>query len=130
MEVGAYYVPVLDNLLDTIEIPTAIAIGTAITASTLGMSEINPVLQWTLAAVIGGGAAGTMEGVTVLTRAASTGFTGGLGNPLVSTTEALSAAVLSILALTAPILAVVMAIAMVFWGMSRIIRFWGKRRKS
>lgn len=130
VEVGAYYIPVVDNLLDTIEIPTAIAIGTAITASTLGTSEIDPILQWSLAAVVGGGAAGTMEGVTVITRAASTGFTGGLGNPGVSTTEALSAAVLSILALTAPILAVVLAIALLFWGATKIIRFLGKRRKS
>lgn len=130
VEVGAYYIPVVDNLLDTIEIPTAIAIGTTIMGASLGMSEIDPILQWSLAAVVGGGAAGTMEGVTVMTRAASTGFTGGLGNPLVSTTEALSAAVLSVLALTAPILAVVLAIALLFWAANKILRFLSKRRKS
>jgi hypothetical protein len=130
VEVGAYYIPVVDNLLDTIEIPTAIAIGTTIMGATLGMSEIDPILQWLLAAVVGGGAAGTMEGVTVMTRAASTGFTGGLGNPFLSTTEALSAAVLSVLALTAPLLAWVLAIAIVFWAAHKILHFLGKRRKS
>ena len=49
VEILAYYVPVVDNLLDAIEIPTAVAIGTVLTAANLG--EMNPMLQWSLAAI-------------------------------------------------------------------------------
>ena len=35
VEILAYYIPVVDNFLDTIEIPTAIAIGTLLTAANL-----------------------------------------------------------------------------------------------
>ncbi|MGF1540890.1 MAG: DUF4126 domain-containing protein [Pleurocapsa sp.] len=62
VEIVAYYLPVIDNLLDTIEIPTAIAVGTVLTAANLG--EVEPVLQWTLAAIAGGGTAGIIETFT------------------------------------------------------------------
>ena len=104
VEILAYYIPVIDNLLDAIEIPTAIAVGTILTGANLG--DVDPVLQWTLAIIAGGGTAGVIESATTVTRLASTGFTGGMGNILLATMEALSAAILSILALTLPLLAI------------------------
>src|SRR5258705_403728 len=86
LEIAAYYVPWLDHLLDTIATPAAIVAGTVVTASMI--SGMSPFLQWTLAAIAGGGAAGLVQGATVLTRAASTATTGGLGNPLVATEAA------------------------------------------
>ena len=77
VEILAYYIPVVDNLLDAIEIPTAIAVGTILTAANLG--DVDPILQWTLAIVAGGGTAGTIESATSITRLASTGLTGGIG---------------------------------------------------
>ncbi|NEO26968.1 MAG: DUF4126 domain-containing protein [Kamptonema sp. SIO4C4] len=128
VEIIAYYLPVVDNLLDTIEIPTAIAIGTAISASTLG--EVDPVLQWTLAAIAGGGVAGTIEGFTSVTRLASTGMTGGFGNPVVSTLEALSAIVLTILALFVPVLAAVVVVFILILAVRKLIRFFTKKRRD
>jgi Domain of unknown function (DUF4126) len=100
-EVCAYYIPFVDNLLDTVQVPVAVAIGTVITAATLGHTD--PVLQWTLAAIAGGGVAGVTKTLTSLTRLASTGLTGGLGNFIVATIEAIGSISLSILGLTFPL---------------------------
>ncbi len=130
VEVLAYFIPVIDNLLDTIEIPTAIAIGTMLTAASLG--DTDPVLQWTLAVIAGGGSAGIIEGFTSITRLASTGVTGGLGNPLLATMEVLSAGVLSILAITIPFLAAGIVFGLLVWGISKVSRFllsrWRKQK--
>ncbi|MDB9311566.1 DUF4126 domain-containing protein [Spirulina sp. CS-785/01] len=128
VEILAYYLPGVDNLLDTIEIPTAIAIGTAISASALG--EVDPVLQWTIAAIAGGGVAGTVEGFTSVTRLASTGMTGGFGNPIVSTIEALSAVVLTFLALFVPVLAAVVVTFILVLAIRKLIRFFTKNNKQ
>ena len=113
-EVSAYYIPFVDNLLDTIQVPVAVGVGTVVTAATLGHTD--PVLQWTLAAIAGGGAAGLTGTLASLTRLASTGVTGGLGNFIIATLEAVGSISLSILGLsfplwTAAILIVVVAIA-------------------
>lgn len=121
VEIVAYYIPVIDNLLDTIEIPTAIAVGTILTAANLG--DVEPVLQWTLAAIAGGGTAGIIEAFTSMTRLASTGMTGGGGNFLVATMEDLSSAILSILALTLPFLAAGLVIGLLILAITRIAKF-------
>ncbi len=121
VEILAYYIPVVDNLLDAIEIPTAIVIGTILTAANLG--DVDPVLQWTLAVVAGGGTAGIIESATSITRLASTGLTGGVGNIFLATMEALSAAVLSILALTLPFLAVFLVIGLLIFAITKILQF-------
>src|SRR5436305_11037162 len=79
LEIGGYYIPWLDNLLDTLASPAAIIAGTLITASLI--TGVSPFLKWTLAIIAGGGAAGMVQGTTVIARGASTAGTGGLGNP-------------------------------------------------
>ncbi|MDY7008357.1 MAG: DUF4126 domain-containing protein [Cyanobacteriota bacterium] len=103
LEVAAYYIPWVDELLDIVATPTAVIAGTIITSSFV--SEMSPMLQWTIAAVAGGGAAGTVQGLTDVTRLASTTLTGGFANPGVSTMELLSSSVLSILAISVPVFA-------------------------
>ena len=120
VEVLAYYIPVVDNLLDMVEIPTAIAVGTVLTAANLG--DLDPVLQWTLAAIAGGGTAGIIETATSATRLASTGITGGIGNIFLATIEALSAAVLSILALTLPLLAAGLVVGLLVFAIAKLIK--------
>ena len=101
LEISAYYIPLIDNLLDTVQIPLAVGIGTVITAATLGHTD--PVLQWTLAAIAGGGTAGLIGTLASFTRLASTGVTGGLGNFIVATIEAVGSVSLSILGFTFPL---------------------------
>jgi hypothetical protein len=100
LEVAAYFVPVLDHALDTITTPAAVVAGTIATASVV--TDLSPFLRWTLALIAGGGIAGIVQGSTVLLRAKSSAFTGGIGNPVVSTGELLAAIVTALLALIIP----------------------------
>ena len=85
LEVAAYYIPWLDNLLDTIASPAAVIAGTLVTASLV--ADMSPFLKWTLAVIAGGGIAGLVQGTTVVTRGASTASTCGLANPILATAE-------------------------------------------
>lgn len=118
IEVGAYYIPWLDNLLDAIASPLAVVAGTLLTASTLG--EASPFLQWALALVAGGGSAGLVQGSTVMLRGSSTAATGGLGNPLVSTGETGGAVLVTVLALVAPLLALAGLAALAIYAVRRV----------
>jgi len=120
LEIGGYYVPWLDNLLDTVATPAAVIAGIVVTASCV--TDMSPVLQWSLAAIGGGGAAGVVQGGTAVLRLASTATTGGLANPIVATTESGGAIGLSLLAIVAPVigfLVVVAAVGMIAYKLKR-----------
>jgi hypothetical protein len=104
LEVGAYYVPWLDNLLDAAAAPLATAAGVLVSVSVF--EGLDPLARWTLAIVAGGGAAASIHGLTAMVRGASTLTTGGLGNWIVASIEWLAAALLSALAVILPIIAV------------------------
>jgi hypothetical protein len=112
LEIGGYYIPWLDHLLDTIATPAAIIAGTVVTASMV--TDLSPFLKWTLAVIAGGGAAGLVQGATVATRGASAVTTAGLANPLVATAELGAATVTSLLAIVAPVLAVTLIAGSLF----------------
>jgi hypothetical protein len=103
LEVAGYYIPWIDNILDAVATPAAVTAGTIIMAS--AVSGMSPLLQWSLAVVVGGGAAGTVQIATSTLRAASSLTTGGLGNPLISTMEMGGSISLSTLAVALPALA-------------------------
>ena len=108
LEVSAYYVPWLDNLLDTVATPTAVVAGVIAWAAVT--PELSPLLRWTLAVVAGGGAAGIVQSGTTLLRLHSSAFTAGLGNPVVATGELAGSVSLSVLAVLAPVLAAVLVL--------------------
>jgi Domain of unknown function (DUF4126) len=118
-EVLAYYIPVVDNLLDTIATPVAVVAGTLVSAAV--MVDLPPMVKWTAAIIVGGGAAGLTQLMSTLLRAKSTAMTGGLGNSAIATAELGGALLLSMLALIAPLIAVVV-IAMFFWLAVRMTR--------
>lgn len=122
-EVLAYYVPVLDNLLDTIAAPAAFVAGTI--ASAAVMVHLPPMVQWTAAVIAGGGIAGLTHGVTGLIRAHSTVLTGGLGNPVLATAELGGALLLSFLALAAPVAAVALVVLFLWQGLRLLRRLRG-----
>jgi hypothetical protein len=124
-EVLAYYIPAVDNLLDTIATPSALVAGTLLSAAV--MTDLPPLVKWTAAIIAGGGAAGLTQAMTTLVRAKSTALTGGIGNPVVATAEVGGALFISILALIAPFLAVA-AVILVCWLAVRPVRRVLKRR--
>jgi hypothetical protein len=117
-EIGGYFIPWIDNLLDVVATPAAALAGVFVSASMLG--EFDPMLQWSVALIAGGGAAGTVQVGTVATRAASTGTTGGLANPLIAIFEAIAAVVLTILALLSPIIVMIVLVVMLYYSVKMI----------
>jgi hypothetical protein len=113
-EILGYYIPFVDNLLDTISLPLAGIAGTVAMAST--MLNLDPMLTWGLALIAGGGTAAAISTTTAATRAASSVKTAGLGNPIVATTETATASFLSIISVFFPIIAFVILILLVFLG--------------
>lgn len=102
-EVGGYYVPWIDNALDTVATPAAIAAGAILTASQLG--DVHPLLQYGGGLVAGGGIAGTIQTATVAARGTTSVTTGGLGNAIFATIENVIGSVLAFLAIAIPVVA-------------------------
>lgn len=120
IEIGAYYIPWLDHLLDSISAPAAVVAGAVVTASAL--TDVDPLLKWSLAIIGGGGVAGIFSGATTLIRGASTLTTGGLANPLFSTVEAVTALFLAVLAILLPLVAVALAFVAAYILLKKLLR--------
>jgi hypothetical protein len=101
LEIAAYYLPWVDNLLDSVTTPGAVVAGTIAAGSMF--TDMDPFLKWTLAVIAGGGIAGLVQAGTVFLRGASTLATGGTANHAVATAEAGGATAASLLALFLPI---------------------------
>jgi hypothetical protein len=118
-EVLAYYIPVVDNLLDTLATPAAFVAGTILSAAV--MIDAPPMVKWTAAVVAGGGVAGLTKGMTAILRGHSTVLTGGLGNFIIATAELGGAALLSFLALAAPTVTIAL-VALFLFAAVRLLR--------
>lgn len=118
LEIGAYYIPFVDNLLDVAAAPTAVVAGTLVTASQIG--DMNPVLTWSLAAIVGGGAAGVVQALTTAVRHFSAFATAGFGNPLVSTAEAGASVLVTVAMLVVPLVTVFVLLALLFWAVKKV----------
>lgn len=116
----AYLIPILDNLLDTIALPLATLAGTLIVVAT--SIDMSPVFLWTLAIIAGGGTATAVKGVTSSTRLVSTASTGGVANPLISSVETGTSAVVSIVTIFLPIIGFLIAMILFFY-LRRFYRF-------
>ena len=119
VEIAAYSIPWLDNILDSIAIPLAAVAGTAIMVATV--ADMSPAITWALAIIAGGGTATAVQTSTSTARLASTVTTGGLANPIVSTIETGTSIVVSILAIVFPILAVIIVL-LLLWILYKIFR--------
>ena len=115
LEIAAYYVPWLDNVLDTIASPAAVMAGAV--AAVAVQSDIDPLLHWSVVAIAGGGAASLVQVSTVALRGASTALTGGLANVFLSTGEWFGALAVAIMAIVAPVVALLLVVfvALVAW---------------
>ena len=119
VEVLAYYVPGIDNLLDAVATPAAFVAGTIVSAAV--MTDLPPMAKWMAAVIAGGGTASFIQGVTTILRAKSTVVTGGFGNPVIATGELGGSVLLSLLAMAAPLAAFAVVI-LLLWLALRLIR--------
>ncbi len=114
-EIAAYYVPWVDNILDTVATPAAMVAGT-LTTMAVSSGEMSQFASWAAAIIVGGGTAGAVQMSTVAVRGLSTATTGGLANPVVSTGEWIGALLLSILSFLVPVLVVIVAVIALIWA--------------
>ena len=126
-EIASYYIPWVDNLLDTVATPAAIGSGTLLAAAML--PEMNSALQWGLGFLLGGGSAGIVQGATVLTRGASTATSGGLANPVVATAETGGSIAVAGLAFLIPLVIGIIVLFGVGYLLIRLIRALLRRRR-
>lgn len=123
VEILAYYIPVVDNLLDTVSTPLAIGAGTLLLTSVLPIDS--ELIRWITGAAVGGGSAAVVQSGSALTRLTSTKLTAGLGNPVVATVENVAATGTSILSLIFPffVLAIfLMLVILIFTTLRKRLR--------
>lgn len=114
-EVAAYYIPWVDNALDTVATPAAMIAGT-LTTMAVSSGEMSQFAGWAAAIIVGGGTAGVVQMSTVAARGVSTATTGGLGNFVVATGEWIGAILLSVSALLVPALVAIVVVIAVIWA--------------
>lgn len=120
LEIGGYYIPWVDNLLDTIAAPAAVAAGTLLTTSFVEID--NPLLHWGLGIIMGGGTAGFIQVGTSLVRLASTKLSGGIANPVVATVENVASMGFSLFTFWLPVVAFVFVVLFVMWLIQKLLK--------
>lgn len=127
VEIGSYYVPWIDNALDSIATPMAVVAGTFITGEMMPDFMGDGSFKWIMSTIAGGGTAGLVQGASVITRGTSTATTGGIGNPVVSTAELGGSILTAGLAILIPILAGILVIILLYYVIRTIFRFFKRR---
>ncbi|MCE5266051.1 MAG: DUF4126 domain-containing protein [Deltaproteobacteria bacterium] len=119
LEIAAYYVPWMDNLLDSVATPLAVAAGTLAAASVV--VDLPPLIKWSLAIIAGGGMASIVQTGTTILRGVSTLSTGGAGNFILSTAELAGALATTLLSLLLPLLAFAAACLLALWVLWKLV---------
>lgn len=120
VEIAAYYIPVVDNLLDTVTTPLALLAGTLLTTSVLPIDQ--DLLKWVTGIMIGGGSAGIIQMGTSMLRLASTKTTAGAGNPVVATAEHGLAVGQSVMAIALPVITGILVLLFLLFLLSKLLR--------
>jgi hypothetical protein len=122
-EIAAYYIPWVDNALDTIATPAAMVAGTlttmAVSSGEMSVCQLGRrnYCRWR-----------NSRRCANEYGCCSRGFNcndGGVANPLVSTVEWVGAVLLSVLSLLVPVLVVIVGIILAIWAVR-----WFKRKKQ
>ncbi len=127
IEIAAYFIPYVDNLLDSISIPASVVAGIVVAASVI--TDMHPLLRWTLAVIAGGGVAALTSLISNGTHGLSTVVSGGAANPAVSGGETAFSVIAAILSIVVPVLAILL-IVMVLIIAFRLLRRWKRRREG
>ncbi len=128
VEILAYYIPVVDNFLDTVTVPLATVAGSVLFASQF--IELGTFPQWALAIIAGGGTAATIAAGFAGTRAASTATTAGIGNNIIATTETAGAGLMSVLSIFLPVIAFILSLALLILVIIFGRKIWRKIRNT
>jgi hypothetical protein len=121
VEVGGFYIPWVDNLLDVVAAPLAVAAGTFMSGALMPELFGDGAMKWAMALMAGGGSSGVVQLGTALARGTSSATTAGLANPLVATFELVSSVLTTLFAVLIPLLviAVLTGVAFFLWKVFR-----------
>lgn len=111
-ETLSYYIPFVDNIMDSMAIPLSAIAGTLLFCSQY--AESNDMLKWGLSLIAGGGSAATISTALSGIRVASSATTAGVGNSVLSTVENTLATIMSTLAVFLPLIAACLVIVLLF----------------
>ena len=120
-------VPALDSVLHAIGLVVAPVAGALVALAATGNDAVDPAL----AVVVGVAAAGATHGARTIVRPASTAFTGGAGNPVLSLGEDTVSTLLAFSAVIVPVVAFLLVVALAWllvWGIRRAWRSRSARR--
>ena len=90
------------------------------------VTDMSPLMKWSLALIAGGGIAGLIQAATVALRGTSSVTTGGTANFAVATGELIMALITTLLAIVLPIVASALVLGILIWVVLRLSR----RRRS
>lgn len=127
-EIGGYYIPFIDNILDTISAPLAVVAGTLLATSVIPIE--NEWMKWIFGVVAGGGGAGIVASGTGLLRLLSSKTTLGAGNIVVATGENTAAVGGSILSFVIPIIMSILFLAFFYWVIKKLIKRFSTKKTS
>ena len=119
-------IPAIDSVLHAIGLVVAPIAGGLVALAATGNEAVDPAF----AVVLGVAAAGATHGARSIVRPASTAFTGGAGNPVLSLGEDAISTLLAFSAVIVPVVAFVVAVlvfGLLFWGARRV---WRRRRTA
>lgn len=119
-EIIAYYIPFVDNILDTISAPLAAIAGTLLATSILPIDS--EWMKWIVGIIAGGGGAGLVSASTGLLRLFSSKTTLGTGNAVVATGENAAAVTGSLLSFMIPIGMFILFLFFFIWLIKKIVR--------
>ncbi len=117
-------IPAIDSVLHAIGVVVAPVAGALVALAATGNDAVDPAF----AVVVGVAAAGATHGARSMVRPASTAFTGGAGNPVLSLGEDAMSTLLSFSAVLVPVVAFVLALSLfglLFLGVRRV---WRRKR--
>ena len=120
LEVMAYLIPFVDNLLDIAAGPAAVVAGTIATAAFI--TDMSPFVKWSVAIIAGGGAAASVQSVTTIARSTSSTVTAGFGNSFISVGEAAGAVLLSVLSILVPLIAIFCVAILIIYFLPKILK--------
>lgn len=126
VEILAYFIPWVDNVLNAISAPASVVAGTVLTYALIG--ELSPALAWIISIIGGGGASLATRVISGILHAGSTAASGGTANPAVSLAESAGSVVMSVLAIIAPFIVILLLLLLSSWGIKAYKRKKAKKR--
>lgn len=126
VEIAAYFIPAVNNVLDVMATPAAVIAGTIVAAGAL--IDLPPFAQWTLALIAATAVTGPIQLASAAGRATVTATTVGTASPAFSFAESVGSLATAVLAVLLPIVAVVLVILLLGGATWFILRLRRLRR--